>query len=313
MNTIDKLISEIQKLGYEINIKYYEDERNEHSSRFWKISDYNDRLENSPFFFNQENDFIHFTSLENLYSILNTKHFRLYNLVHMDDKFELDYAKKELSLHDSFEEEKERFYCLSMCSSQDVINSEEREHLLWKLHGRNGYGVMLRISFQNDIHRWYNYHITKMYYSADGEIFRPIKELNLQTKNDFFDSKLACFIKLPIYRFESEIRLIFDNRYPWKDQNEFPIYHYEKAYLDELSKNENVSYVQLPILNYDTNDGNFVAHAPVKQLFEIPKIHVTEIILGYRYSKKEKENIRRKFDYQKIDIKISQTDLKKYF
>ena len=200
MKATDKLLADIQKLGYEVGRIGYKDEeeykKNNFTSRYWRLPNENFKLNNTPFFYSAENDFIHFTSLDAFYSIINTGHIRLYNLVNMDDKFELEYARQELLFRNSISTDKEQLYCFSLCSTDEILKNEIKEHLLWKLHGKNGYGVIIRVSIQNNLHLWYNFHLTKMFY--DLKNFQPIRELNTKTDNEFLDAKLACFLKLPM-------------------------------------------------------------------------------------------------------------------
>ena len=139
MNETDELLTTIQKLGYEVGQTGYKDEeqyqKQKFTFRFWRLPDENYKLKNTPFFYTQQNDFIHFTSLEGLYSILNTGYIRLYNLVNMDDKLELDYAKQKLLFRGTLDNAKEELFCFSMCSSKEIFQNEMKEHLLWKLHG----------------------------------------------------------------------------------------------------------------------------------------------------------------------------------
>ena len=313
----DKLLADIQKLGYQIIQAGYKDQeefdKNNFLYRYWELPNENCKLKDTPFFHNTESDFIHFTSLEALYSIINNGHIRLYNLLNMDDKFELEYARKELLFRKSNDTDKEQLFCFSMCSSDEILKNETKEHLLWKLHGRSGSGVIIRLSVQNNLHLWYNYHLTKMFY--DLKNFEPIKELNTKTDNEFLDAKLACFLKLPIYEFENEIRLVFDNRNPVTETDKDGEIIYPLIYPDKLHKSDKIFYSQLPLLNFrkDKNDKIFLAPNMQGVNSEIPKININEIILGYRYSDSDLKNIQSKIGSKLPDINIKITDLKKYY
>jgi hypothetical protein len=313
----DKLLADIQKLGYEVGQADYKDEeefnKSNFSYRYWRLPNENFKLKDTPFFYNTENDFIHFTTLDALYSIINNGHIRLYNLLNMDDKLELEYARKELLFRNSNDIDKEQLFCFSMCSSDEILKNEIKEHLLWKLHGRNGSGVIIRFNVQNNLHLWYNFHLTKMFYNLEN--FDPIKELNTKTDNEFLDAKLACFLKLPIYEFENEIRLVFDNRNPVTVTDKDNETIYPIIYPDKLHKSDKIFYFQLPLLNFrkDKNDKIFLAPNMQGENFEIPKISIAEIILGYRYSDSDLKNIQSKIDSKLTDINIKITALKKYY
>ena len=312
------LVIEIKKFGFEIGQTLYsvqeQNDRGEFNYRYWEHPKENYKLQNTPFYLKSENDFIHFTTIDSLYSILNTGFLRLYNLNNMDDKYEMEYAFRELAFKGTTEKSKEELYCLSMCSSEKVFTekTKEKEHLLWKLHGRDGHGVILRLKIENNLN-WYFYHLSEIYYGVDD--FSSIKSFNTTIDNQFLDEKICCFIKNPVYRFESEIRLIFDNRIPVTvtDKNNQKIYPI--TYPDKLHISTKTFYFQVPIVNYFKNlsDPMYLAANMQGIDYEIPKIKITEIILGYRYSVKDLETIKSKLDAKYSDINIRITDLKEMY
>jgi hypothetical protein len=319
MNKSDDLQNEIKKLGYEVGQTGYRDQQQIDEGgfnfRYWRIPQENYKLKNTPFFYREGNDFIHFTSLEALFSILNSGYIRLYNLLNMDDKFELEYAINELSfqrIDGEIEKAKEQLYCFSMCSANEILGKENelKQHLLWKLHGRNGDGVMLRVSIENNLDMWYNFHLTKVFYNSNN--FQDIKQLNLKTDNEFLDFKMTAFLKLPIYEFENEIRLVLDNRNPTTVRQHEKIV-YPITYPDKLDKQDKIFYFQLPLENFNSNEDDFDAPNMQGRKYEIPKIKITEVHLGYRFSEIQKKNIVDKYDFDKAKIEVKITDLKKYY
>lgn len=314
----EPLIQRIVALGYIVYQLGFKDEEQRSKAnynwRYWIIPSENYRLRGKPFYYDKENDFIHFTSLESAYSIINTGFFRLYNLINMNDKMEFEYGQKELQFPHSLETDKENIYCLSMCSFKDITSNETKEHLLWKLYGKDGYGVIVRISFENNLEFWYNYHLTKVFYDLQNATL--IRELQKKTNKEIFDTKLLCFFKHPIYEFESEIRLVFDNRINFRvtqtDKHKNLIY--TKTYPDKLHKTKNISYFQLPIYNFNKNSSDIYLAPNVQGLeYEIPKIKINEIILGYRYTNRDLKNIQKKLNSKHTNFNIKITSLKKYF
>lgn len=201
-----ELLKNIEELGFIANSAGYKNgeeyDNGNHNWRYWEIPSENYRLYGTHFFEKNEKEFIHFTSLDSFYSIFNTGEIRLYNLPNMDDKLEMEYARNELNFREPFSKDKEDLYCFSMCRANDILKSEMKEHLLWKLHGRDGNGVLLKISFQNDPKHWYNYHLSKVFYDLD--IAQPIKKLHSITKKEILDVKFCSFFKMNIYEFEKE-------------------------------------------------------------------------------------------------------------
>ncbi|HTB32239.1 MAG TPA: hypothetical protein VK808_09455, partial [Bacteroidia bacterium] len=169
MEENEELINKIKSLGYVIRQRGYANEedanKDNYAYRYWQIPAENKELKNTPFYYNTENDFIHFTSIDSLFGILNSRHLRLYNLLNMDDKFELEYAQKALLVKHPDEWAKEQLYSFSMCSSSEILNEEpkKKKHLLWKLHGKDGHGVVIRLKIENDLSSWLNYYLTKCF------------------------------------------------------------------------------------------------------------------------------------------------------
>lgn len=313
-----ELIDNIMNLGYRIGQVGYNDaehaNKNLFNYRYWKIPEENYQLKHTPFYHDTEDDFIHFTSLDSLFAILNSKHLRLYNLLNMDDKFELEHARKALLFNNPDELDKEQLYCFSMCSSSVILNEEpkKKKHLLWKLHGRDGNGVIIRLKLFNTINSWYNYHLTKCFYNLDN--FAPIKALHEITNNEFLDTKPACFNKLPIYEFENEIRLIFDNRRPVTLTDKDDKVLYPITYPDKLNKKDKIFYFQLPLHNFfKNNEEIYDAPTMVDEEYKIPKISITEIILGYRFSDADLQNIKDKIISYDPAINVKMSDLKQYY
>ncbi len=315
MNPEENLYDEIKKFGYQIGATYYKDkeelDKQNFSSRYWQHPGENHKLKGTPFFHSNENDFIHFTSLDSLYYIINTGFIRLYNFHNMDDKLEMEYALAELSFKQSSEKAKEELYCFSMCSSEKILLDETKEHLLWKLHGRDGRGAIIRVCIENNLDKWYLYHLSKVSYGI--ERFLAIKKFNTDIDIEMLDNKICCFIKHPIYEFENEIRLVFDNTNPVTVTDIDKGKIYPITYPDKLHKKENTFYFQIPLINFNNSNEAYLAPNMQGEAFEIPKIKITEIILGYRYSEEDRINIQSKIGDKFNDVKIKITDLKRYY
>jgi hypothetical protein len=206
---------------------------------------------------------------------------------------------------------KEEIYVLSLCKAS-TLNDEMKKHLLWKLHGRDGYGVILRLNLKNPSSSWYSYYLASCFYNLKN--FESLIQLNKFTKKEILDVLPAAFIKLPIYEFENEIRLTYDNRNPFMLLRQNKLI-YPKTYLDKLNQAQNISYFELPLYNFfkDEVDIYPIIENSMKQRFEIPKIEITEVILGYRYSSDDLKNVQEKIFSLGINLHIRLSNLKKYF
>ena len=317
MSEIQKILAELKNnLHFETRTRGYND--NVLVFEYLAIPTINEQLKNSFFYYNEANDFIHFTSLENLYSLFNSRFLRLYNLNNMDDKMEFDYGKKILNFPETKEPYKEQIFSLSMCNAKSILSNKTNEHLLWKLHGRDGNGIVIRFKFLNDLSRWKNFHLSEVFYD-DKQLKKashllPIQKLHSLTKKHLLDARICCFIKHPIYKFENEIRLIFENR----ERNrttlskdgivKFPI-----IYKDKFQSSKQIYYFQLPIWNFDKNEDSYVVPDMVDSKYEKPKILITEIEIGYRIPNSDFKNIKSKINEIDKEIKVKYTNLKKYY
>jgi len=320
MERKEQLIKKIEQLGFEIGPTLFKNkvdaDNNKYTHRFWTLPEENKKLVDTKFY-SDEKDFIHFTSIEALFGILNSKHLRLYNLMNMDDKYELDYALKALSFlrPEYINELKEKLYVLSMCSSTEILEEDpkKKKHILWKLHGRDGKGVILRLKIENNANSWNNFYLTKCFYELES--FKAIKELNELTSNEHLDVKVASFIKLPIYEFENEVRLVFDRFNSGAIVNENKDLIYPVTYLDKLTNKDNISYFQLPLYNFYKGKESVYVNPPnfTNETYEIPKISIQQIILGYRYSENDLKNLRERIEKFDSSIKVSLSELKEYY
>jgi len=310
--TLKEAYKEIGKLGFRKN-KNYRDKYNNILVQFGTIPSNNKAMEKSVYHSN-EKEFIHFSSIEGLNSILNSKHFRLYNLQNMDDKTELNWAKEQLKFENLLNDnDKENLYCLSMCSSNVIDKNEPKENLLWKIHGRDGKGILFKLKISNEPLFWYNYHLINVKY--DTKDAEAIKVINEEDSKTILDQKICSFIKNPIYSFEEETRIIFENRENYRvtvskdNKTIYPI-----VIPDKLLKTDIVNYIEIPIWNFFRDDERKFDAPNVEGVqYKIPKIEITEIVLGYRYSKKDKSNINQKINQYDSNIKVTRTALAKYY
>lgn len=318
MQDIKQLLEELQNnLHYEIRQRGYNGEQLLYT--YYAIPEINKKLAKTPFYYDSENDFFHFTSLESFYSILNTGHLRLYNLNNMDDKFEFDYARKILKFPKTEEPYKEQLFCLSMCSTKSILSNTTKEHLLWKLHGKDGNGVLVRFKFVNDLSIWKNYHLAKVHYD-DSKLKRaihlqPVQQIHTQSKNDILDARICCFLKHPIYEFEEEIRLVFENRESKRTTltDKVGKLLYPIIYPDKLHKPHSIYYHPLPLWNFNKEVNEYTVPSMDLLHYEMPKIQILSVSLGYRYNKNELKALNSRVNIFDKGIEINFTKLKKNY
>lgn len=308
----------LQDFGFRFFTASYKDEtafeKQEYTNMSLTLDMNNGRLQKGPFYFNEENDFVHWTSQQSLYAILQSKTLRLYNLLKMDDPLEMEHGLKELKFpdHVDLEKEKEQIFSLSMCSYPVVNADHQKKHLLWKLYGQEGEGVMLRFSFSNNMELWNQYHLSRVYYETAG--LEVIKELHELTENIFLDPKVSCFIKHRIYGFEEEVRLIFDAR----DDRAGKTVNIENVRLhpiiqpDCLTSDKNICFVEVPISNLPFQHG-LPSRNYLQASNEIPHIRLTEIVLGYRFNASAVNRASEQLKRNGINIPVRRSDLSQYY
>lgn len=104
--------------------------------------------------------------------------------------------------------------------------------------------------------------------------------------------------------------MVFDNRNPTTVKLHENLI-YPIIYPDKLDNPDKISYFQLPLSNFTSNEVDFDAPNMQGRKYEIPKIKISEVHLGYRFTETLKKNILDKFDFDKANISVKISDLKK--
>jgi hypothetical protein len=170
----------------------------------------NKHYENSPFFFNEEKELIHFTSFEALKAILASNTLRLYNLKSMEDKEEFAFASNLLELNPNDIEKGKEDVFISCFNKKDSINS----NYMWEKYGRNHEGVAIEISFQNQMINWSKFQLACVNYNDIHPLLEYRKAKSIFDKayslNVIADlTRFLSFFKIPDLKKENEIRLQF--------------------------------------------------------------------------------------------------------
>lgn len=175
-------------------------------------------FKNSKFESPNTYDFIHFTSISNLVSIIHTKSILLSDLNLFEDQSEFRLANE--SLDDFWDNPryykiKSQLFAFSYCPySEENINSTK----MWNSYGKEGKGVCIHFTIDRDL-LYHNFFFGKIQYHPDI----PIQELLLLRKrhekfimnygrliNNFPEALciLSSFYKKDSFKDENEIRLL---------------------------------------------------------------------------------------------------------
>ena len=208
----------------------------------------NKYFKDTPYYYNGNLEFIHWTSIDNLFSIINGKTIRFYNLIHSEDESEFILAAKAYGMSDGeIEYAKKYYYTFSCCSADDL----ESEHL-WKHYGNDYKGAAIRFRITNNPEDWNRYHISKIQYNIPQrfETFRKqIQELEFEfsssrVKLKFDFDRFLGFHKKNQFANEKEVRIA--TYYPYENFEEYDKFAKTQFRFSE-TRNRISSYIELPL------------------------------------------------------------------
>ncbi len=173
------------------------------------LTDKNLNYKDTHYFYNGELKFVHWTSIQNLLSIINNREIRLYNLLNSSDPDEFDYAAKALEIsHNQINHSKNYFFTFSFCRSYDLANK-----YLWNEYGKDYTGVAIEFEIINKPDLWENFMISQVYYKLPQFLIDFILDLNVLCekypgiKTEIDLGKLIGFHKKKRFNEENELRL----------------------------------------------------------------------------------------------------------
>lgn len=257
------------------------------------LADANAINEGSPYYYNNDYKFIHYTSVSSLINILRNKSLRLYDLSGMDDQLEfevpLKYLEKKLSEYD-IKSIKSKIFSLSMCELG--LETKQQSLQAWQKYGNNGSGVGVVLNFNKEhCNEWINFMLSKVFYTeASMKKLRHVEKLYDKFKKDYnltvnnFEQilfKYYAFHKHKIYSAEREVRLIYNQG--------FNHYDSPKCFYDINNHFNKTSFIELE-LEWDSDNkfkDKFLAEGLKVPMIK-PFITVENILLGYRLSNKAK-------------------------
>ena len=180
------------------------------------LTDKNLHYNNTPYFYNGKLKFVHWTSVENLLSIINNREIRLYNLHSSSDQNEFKFAASALNIpNNQIDYSKNYLYTFSFCKSDDLSNT-----FLWKEYGKNYTGVAIEFEIINDPSLWKNFMFSQVYYELPKfliDFVNDLKSLNIKypgTETRIDLGRLISFHKESRFHKENEIR--FSTYFPFE-------------------------------------------------------------------------------------------------
>ncbi|MEO6134491.1 MAG: DUF2971 domain-containing protein [Ginsengibacter sp.] len=137
------------------------------SFSFYKRSDYYLNV--------KDQKYIHFTSLETFFKIINNGYFLATQFSNHDDPMELLFAGNELSeviTKENIDQLKKDVFSLSMCN----YLPENESFDMWRIYGNQGYGIGIVFSFFPNEELWINSFLSKVYYENENNCLDKFRE-----------------------------------------------------------------------------------------------------------------------------------------
>ena len=222
-------------------------------------------LTSSKFSFNYANQrILHFTNLEALRLILNSKSLRASNLNRFDDKLELIHA---LNLGDIDSEfitfEKAYKFALSFTRSDRPIEEKEFH---WKNYANNFKGAALE--FEVDSSKLpFNFFSLDVNYFEDAEesdLISKIAKMQLSPVALKALIPIFCAVKRKGYFEEEEVRIFLNG-----DKNVIESIHYgdKSNYTFQLDKDNNISYFNMVPILFADEDSEYDKFLRLKKIY----------------------------------------------
>jgi len=286
-----------------------------------RMSEENKAYKSSEYYFEGEMKFVHWTSVQNLLSIINTCQIRLYNLHNSADPEEFTYAASQLKLSEiQIDHSKNFLYTFSFSEIKEKDNTYH-----WENYGNNYIGVSIEFEIVNNPDEWDNFMLAPVNYELPQKISNLVEGLSvLKEKYQVLEfdvdlGRLIAFHKNPKFKVENEIRLSsyfpFDTTQEyWKYCNtEFRLEHRRPRITNyfglDLWVNNDSFFIKESYPKYDRqniSDQNY--------FIKKPKILITNISFGEEcgitktlypmFRMKLEEVIRLKLGY-KINLPIN--------
>jgi hypothetical protein len=241
--------------------------------------------------------FIHYTSLRNAMSILNSGRIRLYNCFNLNDPSEIKWLLEKSPVEFS-PGEIETFKQEHFILSGSIYKTEHDEDFnLWRLYGDNGAGVGIVFEVDERVHNWPTVYLQNISYSGDDhsmeyKYFKFHKDFDKQyqlfeNKPDFF-AILATGVKNSIWSIEREFRVVVNTKFDRHSLQPKEGIH-TNALLSSTLQHEYkddgrfVSFIELPLHLNGGKSNKFklsYSQSEVDSTKYVPSLRVKKIIFG---------------------------------
>ncbi|WP_228236965.1 DUF2971 domain-containing protein [Allomuricauda sp. M10] len=252
-----------------------------------RLSNKNQAFSEGQYYFKGEKKFIHWTSVQNLMSIINYREIRLYNLHNSSDSEEFSYAAEKLNIDKNrVDYSKKYLYTLSFCKATELANED-----LWKEYGKNYQGVAIEFEIVNNPNEWDNFMLSEVFYEIPQDFLAMENELKIfhekyPNARTFIDlGKLIAFHKKPDFSKELEVRL--STYFPFNNTEAYEKFCHTEFRLEKGRPRE-TDYFGLklwvdnesPFVNSDNPEFDRRLNLGTSYFIKNPQIIITNIYFG---------------------------------
>lgn len=251
----------------------------------------------------------HYTSLDSLFNIINSKTIRLYNCDNLNDSQELIFAVNKFKLpfkEDEIIDFRRQHFVFSSCK---IENENSEDFNMWRLYGQNGKGVCIHFELEKEFENWSGIignevqYIDDLYTNKLTEFFKFHfsfqKEYKIFQNTPNFIPMLLLFNKEKIWSIENEFRILancpfnkYNSKLPSLIGNSYSPW-LAKTLKHTLNSSGNmVSYLEIPIeVDPKIKKVVNIEGKKINILDRYPRLKIKRVILGYQISEQVRCNI----------------------
>lgn len=246
----------------------------------------------------------HYTSIDSLLNIINSKNVRLYNCNNLNDTKELIFAAKKFDLpltEEEISEFRRQHFVLSTCK----VDKENREDFnMWRLYGQNGKGVCIQFETDPMFSNWSGIIANEVTYLDDltPSVIREFFKFHFSFQEEYkifqntpnFIPLLLLFNKEKIWSIENEFRILascsFDK---YSSKINSTLSSSSSPWLSKTLKHtvnssgNLVSYLELPIeVDPNLNKTVEILGKEINVSERYPHLKIKRVVIGYDVSEK---------------------------
>ena len=262
-----------------------------------EITQKNKDLIGTSFFYENNENLLHFTSLQALTSIINEQSIRMYNMHISNDKNEYKYAANifkpiyEKQKHNSqdikeyFERMKTILFYLSLTNMNNLKNKD-----LWGKYGDDKKGIAIEFSLENNPNDWMHFYFSKVFYDQKYN-FSPVFEVwnKIITKYPQYSYRieisplLATHKEAKKWEIEGEVRILLHN---YKTCQLFDFGKIEDQIIIDFRTDKNriakdIKYFKLPLYNLTNNKPFVINDKTLPECLGVyPQLKIANIYFG---------------------------------